>query len=158
QEVAGEVRLGRQNRIKICVGDHSADFFREKEECFLAVCIVNTRNKYRPSEGPAKIIVPERWTIDPSAIVEEIVGIQDIISKELVQAPVKLAGARPRNYVDLAAGAAAIFRIELAPHDAKFLDGIYAGVSEQSQIGPAIHVVGAVHRPIVLRWAAPIHG
>src|SRR5258708_9135993 len=45
QEIAGNICLRRKNWIKISVGDHAANFFREKEECLFLVRVVDARNE-----------------------------------------------------------------------------------------------------------------
>src|SRR5713101_5825686 len=130
QKIARQVGLRRQNRVEICVRDHPSDFFGKEKKRLLACGVVNAGNKNRAAKCSPKIVIAQRRTIDLRAIVEETVGIQNVIPEELVQASVELAGARTCNDVDLAAGTTAILRVKLAPHYSEFFDGVHTRIGE----------------------------
>ena len=68
----------------------------------------------------------------------------------------KTARARAGNNIDLSACAATVFRPIRAALHFEFFDGIDAGRIQQAEVSAAVHVVGAVKCPVVLREAVAI--
>src|SRR6266568_6490511 len=66
--------------------------------------------------------------------------------------------AASRDHADLAAGAPAILRVVLAAENFEFGNGIHAGIVQQCEVGPAVEVIGAVNRPVVLCGAIAVDG
>lgn len=158
EKCAGKIGLRRQYRVECGVGDDAAGFFGEEEESFLAIGIVDAGNKDGTAEGAAKIVVVVGGLVDAVSIIQEGVGVENLIAKEFVDAAVEGAGSRAGNHVDLTAGAAAILGVILAANHAKFFDGIDAGILQQSEVCAAINIVCAVDGPIVLGRAAAVDG
>ena len=70
----------------------------------------------------------------------------------------KIAGAAAGDHVDHGpAGSAGVGRVQPS-FDLEFRNGIDARKRHQSLVAAAIHIVGAVHRPVVGGIAAAIHG
>src|SRR3954470_1409322 len=90
-------------------------------------------------------------------LIEVAVRVQSIVAEELIRGTVEVARAGAGDHVDLSAGTPAIFRPISAALYLEFLDGIYTGRVQQAEVSSAIHVVGAVERPIILRKSVAVY-
>ena len=75
-----------------------------------------------PTDIGAELILRERRSGNSGAVVEESVGVQNLIPKELVGRAVKIVGAGFRSHVDHATGKTAELRAEVIRLNTKFLD------------------------------------
>lgn len=90
-------------------------------------------------------------------VVGPVVGGQRIITEKFIYAAVELAGAALGYHADLrAAGAAGIGGVEAALH-LELRNSVHAGKRHQRLVAAAIHIVRAVHCPVVRRIAVAVN-
>src|SRR5579859_5453890 len=127
----------------------AAPFLRPEEKCFALVCIVVTGNKDGAAKGVAEIVIPKRLFFHASLVVEEGVGVENVVANEFVSVAMKFAGTRLGDHIDLAAAAAAVLRIIGASLQLELCQSVHAGSVEKGEVGTTIIDVGAIHSPIV---------
>ena len=150
----GEVaRLLGGSRDKSVSGDilHYAPRLVGEEEKGLVLPVVDVRNPDRSADGFAEVVVAKdgAWREWRYQLVAPCVGVEDIIAEELVCTSVEHIRSGFRDDVYLARSATPELGRVLATQRLDFGDGIHAGIGEKRQVGSAIHVVGAVDRPVV---------
>ena len=84
------------------VVDDSSPLLRVKEECLVAILIVDAGNEQRAAQGEAEVVPAQFGAVDSVTIVEEVIGVEHVIAEEVVRAAVELAGAAARDDRDLA--------------------------------------------------------
>ena len=160
---AGDHASGGQRGIEGGVGDDLALLFGEEEERLILVLVEFAGNIHRAADSAAIIVPAQRGNlgravdhVHPVGVVGPVVGSQSVVSKELVEAAMELAAAAFGDHVDLpATRAAAVGGVEAALH-LELIDGVHAGEGHQREVAAAIHVVGAVHGPVVGRSAVAV--
>ena len=115
-------------------------------------------NENGPAESTAEVVVAQRGTRSQVAVVEEAVGIEDVVPEKFVQIPVEHACPRPGDDVDLPARASSVFRIVLATNHPELIDRVHARIGQERQVRAAVDIVRAVHRPVVLRGPVSVDG
>lgn len=60
----------------------------------------------QPAENPAEVVIPQRLFIDAIYVIEEVVGVERVITKTVVSYAMKLVLARARHERDPRAGRA----------------------------------------------------
>ena len=129
--------------------NHAAELLGEKEER-LVPAVVDTRNIYRSAGGVTEVVVAEWRPRHLVEVVEKIVGVQLVVPQELVGGAMPFVGPAFGDDADLPATGAAKLRRVRAAYDLDLFNGVDAGVLLDGNVGTPVHVIGAVHGPIVL--------
>ena len=109
------------------------------------------------AQGSSELMLAERGPGDPGPVVEEVVGVERVVTQETERAAVELVGARPDLQVDDAAqrlselgGVGARLQLEL-------VEGVDAR-EHHHRLEPALVVVDAVEQERVVARALPVRG
>ena len=128
----------------------AAQFFREEEKRLIV--------KNWAAECAAEVVVAEHRSGRSVVIVDRTVGIEYIVAKEFIQTAMEAVRSRPRDNIDLTRGRPAKLRAVVAARDFELGDGIHAGINQQRNVGPVVHIVNAVNCPVVLALAVTVDG
>src|SRR5262249_16297443 len=123
-----------------------------EEECLVLVLVVNVRNVERPADGVPVIVL----LIFGHRALEKIARVEGIVADELIDIAVEAAGAGLGLELDRSRPVAAILGTVVGSEDAKFGNGIEAGISVEGGIAAVIHVVAAIDLPIVVFGASAV--
>src|SRR5208282_4655200 len=113
----GSCRHGEGNRTRSAL----AQSFVIREEEGLVALLVDAGDVNRSAAGDTKLVAPERRPGNAIGVIEEEVGVEVGIAKELERVPVKAAGTGLGDYVVHVTGAPAVFRGEAVRLDLRFL-------------------------------------
>ena len=108
-----------------------------------------TRNENRTADSVTKIVLLIFRSIR-RALIEIAPGIEKIVAVELVHVAVEAAGAGLDLGLHGARSIASILRAVVRSQHADFGDGVNAGENVQRIVAAVIHVVAAVHFPVVV--------
>ncbi len=104
----------------------------------------------------AKIVVAQRWNLDVVPVVLIGIGVQHVVTEELVHISMELVRASACDDIDLSAGTSSELCVVVTALYGKLCDGIDAGIGKQRKVSTAIHIVRAIDIPSILCRAATI--
>ena len=125
-KIAGDFGVGRY-------GENRSDpvplrvMLRVDEEEQLVVAVIHVGDSHRPSQSASELILREGRLANPGSVIEERVGVQDLIAQKLVKSAMKLVRSRFGREVDDAAREASELRRQVVRLHLEFLNGILSG-------------------------------
>ena len=112
-------------------------------------------NEKRAAEGVAEIVFLVLGGVG-RALIEIATVVENVVAVEFVDIPVKTAGAGFDFRFHSAGGVATILGSVVGSQHADFSDGINARIDVERVVAAVVHIVAAVHFPVVVFAAAAI--
>src|SRR5262249_11416333 len=98
------------------------------EEKCLVLAVIDLRKPNRSAEGAPKLVELERWWRGAATVGKEIVGVQLVVAKELVEVAVEVVAAGAGDDIENAARCAPVFGGVVTRFHLEFLYQVGRGV------------------------------
>ena len=111
------------------------------------------RDEYRTANGAAEVV----FLILGHGGLEEVPRIEVVVPNEFKDVSVEILGTRFRHRFDSPGSVSAVLRAVVGGQHPHLGDGIHIGVDVERAVAAVIHVIAAIHLPVVVLDAAAIN-